>query len=175
VWYLLLTLLHRFSTYMGLVLAYNRTQVGSIGSSRDFRHRNCCCICCQQHCTIIGRKMYSRLADFFDYLPFEMLSHDCYSYFLHKYVLIRWVEGIGGGGLVGLTYVIVTDMVSLRERGKWMAIIVLQWAVGSVSGPVIGTFNYGSKLPLSTSQICLESIRLRKRCLNSKLHLSRQY
>lgn len=28
------------------------------------------------------------------------------------------VQGIGGSGLVALTYVIITDIVTLRERGK---------------------------------------------------------
>jgi MFS family permease len=50
----------------------------------------------------------------------------------------RCVQGVGGGGLVSLTYVIVSDMVTLRERGKWFSIISLQWAIGSVIGPVIG-------------------------------------
>ncbi|KAH8650274.1 MFS multidrug transporter-like protein [Tricladium varicosporioides] len=50
----------------------------------------------------------------------------------------RCVQGIGGGGLVALTYVVITDMVTLRERGKYMSIISLQWAIGSVIGPVIG-------------------------------------
>jgi len=50
----------------------------------------------------------------------------------------RCIQGIGGGGLVALTYVIVADMVSLRDRGKWFSLISLQWAVGSVIGPVIG-------------------------------------
>ena len=50
----------------------------------------------------------------------------------------RCVQGVGGGGLVVLTYVIVTDMVTLRERGKYMSVISLQWAIGSVIGPVIG-------------------------------------
>jgi hypothetical protein len=31
---------------------------------------------------------------------------------------------------VALTYVIVTDMVTLRERGKWFSVISLQWAIG---------------------------------------------
>ncbi|PMD57931.1 MFS general substrate transporter [Hyaloscypha bicolor E] len=50
----------------------------------------------------------------------------------------RCFQGSGGGGLVGLTYVLLADLVSLRERGKWMSIISLQWAIGSVIGPVIG-------------------------------------
>jgi MFS family permease len=47
------------------------------------------------------------------------------------------MQGIGGGGLVALTYIIITDMVILRERGKYMFVILLQWAIGSVIGPVI--------------------------------------
>lgn len=50
----------------------------------------------------------------------------------------RSIQGIGGGGLSALTYVVVTDMVDLRSRGKWFSLISLQWAIGSVSGPVIG-------------------------------------
>jgi MFS family permease len=47
----------------------------------------------------------------------------------------RCLQGVGGGGLVALTYVVITDMVTLRERGKWMSIISAQWAIGSVLGP----------------------------------------
>jgi MFS family permease len=49
----------------------------------------------------------------------------------------RSIQGIGGGGLVGLTYVIVADLVTLRERGKWMATISSMWALGSILGPVL--------------------------------------
>jgi MFS family permease len=37
----------------------------------------------------------------------------------------RCVQGVGVGGLVVLTYVIITDMVTLRERGKYMSLISL--------------------------------------------------
>lgn len=50
----------------------------------------------------------------------------------------RCIQGVGGGGLVSLTYVIVTDLVTLRERGKWFGLISMLWGIGSVSGPVIG-------------------------------------
>ncbi|KAF7898662.1 hypothetical protein EAF00_005108 [Botryotinia globosa] len=50
----------------------------------------------------------------------------------------RCIQGVVGGGLVSLTYVLLADMVTLRERGKWMSIISLQWANGSVIAPVIG-------------------------------------
>ncbi len=48
----------------------------------------------------------------------------------------RSIQGVGGGGIVALTYVIVTDLVRLRDRGKWFGLISMMWAIGSVSGYV---------------------------------------
>jgi MFS family permease len=50
----------------------------------------------------------------------------------------RSIQGVGGGGISALTYVIVTDMVTLKERGKWFGLISMMWAFGSVAGPVVG-------------------------------------
>lgn len=50
----------------------------------------------------------------------------------------RSIQGIGGGGLIALTEIVVTDLVPLRFRGQWFGIISGMWALGSVSGPVIG-------------------------------------
>lgn len=54
------------------------------------------------------------------------------------------MQGTGGGGIIALTYVIVSDMIPLRDRGRWFGIISLQWAIGSAVGPVLGgTFAEG--------------------------------
>ncbi|KAK0512068.1 hypothetical protein JMJ35_005196 [Cladonia borealis] len=50
----------------------------------------------------------------------------------------RSIQGIGGGGILSLTEVLVTDLVPLRERGKWFGFQSLTWAVGSVAGPLVG-------------------------------------
>ncbi|KAF5239151.1 hypothetical protein FAUST_5078 [Fusarium austroamericanum] len=50
----------------------------------------------------------------------------------------RTLQGLGSGGILALTYVIATDLVSLRERGKWFSLISLNWAIGSTLGPLIG-------------------------------------
>lgn len=34
--------------------------------------------------------------------------------------------------------VMITDLVPLRERGKWFGFLSSTWAIGSVSGPLIG-------------------------------------
>jgi MFS family permease len=50
----------------------------------------------------------------------------------------RTIQGIGGGGIITLTEIIVTDLVPLRERGKWFGFISMTWSLGSVTGPIIG-------------------------------------
>ena len=53
-------------------------------------------------------------------------------------LIARSIQGVGAGGIISLTYVIATDMVSLRERGKWFGLISATWALGGVCGPVLG-------------------------------------
>ncbi|KAI7201504.1 putative MFS transporter [Hortaea werneckii] len=50
----------------------------------------------------------------------------------------RSIQGIGGGGIIALTNVILTDLVPLRYRGNWVGILGAMWAIGSVTGPVVG-------------------------------------
>lgn len=55
----------------------------------------------------------------------------------------RSIQGVGGGGIIALTYVVVTDLVSLRDRGKWFGLISMMWAIGSVTGYVISSQLFG--------------------------------
>ena len=50
----------------------------------------------------------------------------------------RSLQGIGGGGLIVLTEIIVTDLVPLRLRGQYFGIISGMWSIGSVTGPIVG-------------------------------------
>lgn len=50
----------------------------------------------------------------------------------------RSIQGIGGGGLIALTEIVVTDLVPLRFRGQWFGIISAMWSLGSVIGPIVG-------------------------------------
>lgn len=51
----------------------------------------------------------------------------------------RSVQGIGGGGIICLTEIVATDMVPLRMRGAWFAVLSGMWAVGTVVGPLLGS------------------------------------
>ncbi|RYP26352.1 hypothetical protein DL767_008074 [Monosporascus sp. MG133] len=50
----------------------------------------------------------------------------------------RTIQGLGGGGVLGLTTVLITDLVPLRDRDRFYALISVIWALGSTTGPIIG-------------------------------------
>ncbi|KAJ0427155.1 major facilitator superfamily domain-containing protein [Aspergillus carlsbadensis] len=50
----------------------------------------------------------------------------------------RTIQGLGGGGLMALTTVTITDLVPLRERARFNAMVSTVWAVGSATGPPLG-------------------------------------
>ncbi|KAJ7590092.1 major facilitator superfamily domain-containing protein [Mycena floridula] len=50
----------------------------------------------------------------------------------------RTVQGIGSGGIVALTSLIVADLVPLSQRGKATAQLGLAWCLACFIGPIIG-------------------------------------
>lgn len=50
----------------------------------------------------------------------------------------RLLQGIGSGGIVVLTEVIICDLLPLRERGKYLGLIVSLVGIGAAMGPLFG-------------------------------------
>jgi MFS family permease len=61
----------------------------------------------------------------------------------------RTFLGIGIGGVIALSEIIVTDIVPLRFRGQYLAYVSIAWAMGTVAGPVVG-----GGLAKSSSWVC---------------------
>lgn len=55
-------------------------------------------------------------------------------------IVARLVQGIGIGGLMALVQIVVADIISPRERGKYMGVIGAVMGVGQVAGPLVGGF-----------------------------------
>lgn len=52
--------------------------------------------------------------------------------------IFRAVQGVGGGGLLSLPFIVLGDVLSPRERGKSMGYFTAVMAVAGVGGPLIG-------------------------------------
>src|SRR5882757_3855100 len=57
---------------------------------------------------------------------------------LTQLIIFRAIQGIGAGGLMPLSQIIIGDLVPPAERGRRQGAIVAVFAVCSVVGPVIG-------------------------------------
>ncbi|MBO0609648.1 MDR family MFS transporter [Myceligenerans salitolerans] len=53
-------------------------------------------------------------------------------------ITARAFQGIGAGGLQALSVVLIADIVSPRERGKYMGLVGAFMGVGMVGGPILG-------------------------------------
>ncbi len=55
-------------------------------------------------------------------------------------VLFRGIQGLGGGALLVLTFTIVGEIFTLKERAKATAYTSSVWAIASIVGPPLGGF-----------------------------------
>ncbi|MCP3992690.1 MAG: MFS transporter, partial [Actinomycetia bacterium] len=68
---------------------------------------------------------------------------------MNQLVIFRAVQGLGGGGLMSLAFVIIGDVVSPRERGRYIGIFTMVFTISAVTGPLWG----GSTYPWDSWQI----------------------
>lgn len=57
---------------------------------------------------------------------------------MNMLIAARAVQGIGGGGLIVLVNICISDLFAMRERGAYFGIIGGVWALASSLGPVVG-------------------------------------
>lgn len=89
---------------------------------------------------------------------------------LTQLIAFRALQGIGGGGLMSLTFTIVGDIVPPRERGRYTGYLSGTFALASVVGPLVGGFLTDSfswrwvfyvNLPLGVAALVVTGIVLR--------------
>ncbi|KAJ1662562.1 hypothetical protein IW140_005297 [Coemansia sp. RSA 1813] len=50
----------------------------------------------------------------------------------------RAIQGIGGGGLMTMVSIVLSDVTTERDRGKYTGILASTWGIASAVGPVMG-------------------------------------
>ncbi|KAM0342074.1 hypothetical protein ACHAPU_009687 [Fusarium lateritium] len=50
----------------------------------------------------------------------------------------RAIQGVGGGGLIVLPNIAISDLFSIRNRGMYFGILGMVWALASAVGPILG-------------------------------------
>lgn len=57
---------------------------------------------------------------------------------MNQLVASRAVQGLGGGGLMSLAFVIIGDVVSPRERGRYIGLLTTVFTLSAITGPLWG-------------------------------------
>ncbi len=55
-------------------------------------------------------------------------------------IATRALQGLGAGGLMSLTFVIIGDIIPPRDRGRYQGYFGAVWGLSSVAGPLLGGF-----------------------------------
>ncbi|NQX28272.1 MFS transporter [Microbacteriaceae bacterium VKM Ac-2854] len=85
-------------------------------------------------------------------------------------IVFRVFQGLGGGGLAALSQIIMADIISPRERGKYAGLFGGVMAIGTVGGPLLGglvtdsfgwRWNFFIALPIAIVAIILLQVTLR--------------
>lgn len=85
-------------------------------------------------------------------------------------IVFRVFQGLGAGGLAALSQIIMADIISPRERGKYAGLFGGVMAIGTVGGPLLGgvvtdafgwRWNFFIALPVAIVAIVLLQVTLR--------------
>ena len=53
-------------------------------------------------------------------------------------IIFRGIAGLGGGGIISLVMIMISDIVSIQDRGKYQGLIGGVFGIASVVGPLLG-------------------------------------
>jgi EmrB/QacA subfamily drug resistance transporter len=130
--------------------------------------------------TTVSTPLWGKFADLFDRKLLIQLALGLFvvgsaaagfSQDTNTLILFRVFQGLGGGGLAALSQIIMADIISPRDRGKYAGLFGAVMAVGTVGGPLLGglvtdafgwRWNFFIALPIAIVAILL---------LQSTLHL----
>ncbi|TID22870.1 MFS general substrate transporter [Venturia nashicola] len=91
--------------------------------------------------------LYGKLSDIFGRKPCLLFAYTVFGLGclfcgiandMNQLILARAFAGIGGGGMTTVVSILLSDAVSLRERGQWQGYINILYASGAATGAPLG-------------------------------------
>jgi predicted MFS family arabinose efflux permease len=91
--------------------------------------------------------IWGKVSDIFGRKPILLLTNAIFfvgsliaglSVNIDMLIAARVIQGIGGGGLITLVNITISDLFSVRDRGAYFGMIGGVWALASSLGPVVG-------------------------------------
>ncbi|GAB5585346.1 hypothetical protein Unana1_00246 [Umbelopsis nana] len=95
----------------------------------------------------VSMPLYGRFADIFGRKPVFLFAVIVFlagsiisgaSQNMDMLIAFRAVQGLGAGGIMSMVMIIIADLVSLRDRGKYQGLIGASFGIASVVGPLLG-------------------------------------
>ncbi|WP_340026731.1 MDR family MFS transporter [Paenibacillus sp. FSL K6-1096] len=59
---------------------------------------------------------------------------------MEQLIIFRGIQGIGAGALIPMTFTIIGDIYSLKERAKTQGLLSSVWGISSLVGPLLGGY-----------------------------------
>jgi EmrB/QacA subfamily drug resistance transporter len=97
--------------------------------------------------SVAFQPLYGKLLDIFGRLPMMLFAIGIFlvgsllcalSTSMVMLIVARAVAGIGGGGILAVVMVIMSDIVAIEERGKYNGILGSMFVVANIVGPLLG-------------------------------------
>lgn len=57
---------------------------------------------------------------------------------MNQLVFFRAIQGAGGAGLMAMTFIVIADLYTPAERGRYQGLVGGVWGIASVLGPLVG-------------------------------------
>lgn len=97
--------------------------------------------------SLITTPVYGKLSDLYGHKRFILLAIAIFligsllcgmAQTMPQLILFRAIQGIGGGGLVTMTFILFGVLFPPEARGRMQGLLSSMWAIASIAGPIVG-------------------------------------
>lgn len=97
--------------------------------------------------TVAFTPLFGKLSDIFGRKPVELIGIALFAIgslgcalanSMPLLIIFRAIAGIGGGDIISMSFIMVSDVIPLEDRSTYLSIISTTFAIAQIIGPIIG-------------------------------------